>query len=55
MFCSFSWLHLSGAVHSDRSMGVCIMAWQVSTVVEFTIIAVCVMLGTAFFYFISGG
>lgn len=55
MLCSFSWLHLSGAMQSDCSMAVCIMAWQVATVVEFTIIALCVMLGTAFFFFISGG
>lgn len=55
MLWSFSWLHLSGAMHSGCSMGVCIMAWQVSTVVEFTIITLCVMLGTAFFFFISGG
>lgn len=31
----------------------CIMAWQVSTVVEFTIIAVCTMLRTAFFFFFN--
>lgn len=33
-------------------MGMCIMAWQVSTVVEFTTIAVHVKLGTAFFFYL---
>lgn len=33
-------------------MGLCIMAWQVSTAIEFTIVALCVMLGTAFFLFL---
>lgn len=49
MLCSFSWLHLSGVMHRDCSIGMCIKAWQLSTVVEFTITTVCITLGAVFF------